>query len=57
MKIDFMMTITALSFFVVLSILYVDYYVKHEAVKQGLQQCITSIDGRNQVIWTKQCQS
>ena len=51
MKINFMMFLIALAFFTVLGILGTDYYVAHEAVNAGLQQCYTGTE----YVWQKDC--
>ena len=51
MKINFMMTIIAVSFFTVTAIMASEIFVQHEAVTAGLQQC--KVD--NQYVWQKVC--
>ena len=51
MKINFMMTLIAISFFTVVGLMGAGYYTTHEAVAAGLQQCRIGSD----VIWQKVC--
>lgn len=56
MKINFMMWMIALSFFTVLGILGTEYYIQHEAIRNGLQQCVVAINADTyEAIWTKEC--
>ena len=55
MKINFMMTLVVVAIVSLLGLMGVEYYTGHEAVAAGLQQCVKNIDGKNQVIWTKDC--
>jgi hypothetical protein len=51
MKINFMMTLIAISFVTVVGLMGVGYWTAHEAVEAGLQQCRVG----NEVIWQKVC--
>lgn len=55
MKINFMMGLVALGFFTIVGVLGFEFYTSHEAVAAGLQQCVTNVDGKNQVVWAKDC--
>ena len=55
MKVNVLMMLVILSIGLLLGLMGVEYYSKHEAVAAGLQQCVTNVDGKNQVIWTKEC--
>lgn len=56
MKINFMIGLVILSIAIILSVLGKEFYTHQKAVEAGLQQCVVNIDGKNQVIWTKECQ-
>lgn len=45
----------ALSFVTVYSILGFEYYTRHRALEQGLQQCLVNVDNRVHQIWAKDC--
>ncbi len=51
MKINFMMTLIAISFFTVVGLMGAGYYTTHEAVTAGLQQCRVG----NELVWQKEC--
>ena len=51
MKINFMMTLIAISFFTVVGLMGANYYTTHEAVEAGLQQCKVGSD----YVWQKVC--
>lgn len=53
--INFMMGLVVLSIAIVLGILSVEFYTQKQAVDAGLQQCLVEVDGKNQIIWAKDC--
>lgn len=55
MNANFMIVIVFVAMTTIIGLMGVEYYTGHEAVAAGLQQCVTNVDGKNQVIWTKEC--
>ena len=57
MKINFMMTTIGIAFLTVVGILLAEYYTINQAIAQGLQQCVMTVNDTVEVVWTKECQN
>lgn len=57
MKINFMMTTIGIAFLTVVGILAAEYYTSNQAIAQGLQQCVMTVNDTVEVVWTKECQN